>query len=279
MSETENLDEELYPDEYSGIDELNEETEAEELPIEDKKKAINLQDLVYVKKYIDDYYYNKEETEALLDETVADKVQTAVEDTCYTKEETYNKTVADVTFYKKTDTVDKATNAVQANSASQAENASKVNGLEITQDTNGVLKIGDVIIPQKKVLWSKPSGMSSITDTPVTVTLSEEYAVGDVLEIEWESSAQPQGGRTYTKFRVTSIGDSITLFNISFWSTDVLYLGSVRLNTSASNQITFGIRTCAAIKGLSAADSTVKAIIDSYDDGTYDVHSISKIIE
>lgn len=32
-------------------------------------------------------------------------------------------------------------------------NAEKVNDLEITKDENGVLKIGGIIIPQKKLLW------------------------------------------------------------------------------------------------------------------------------
>lgn len=35
-----------------------------------------------------------------------------------------------------------------------ATNSKKVNNLEITQDENGVLKIGDIIIPQKRLIWS-----------------------------------------------------------------------------------------------------------------------------
>ena len=35
-----------------------------------------------------------------------------------------------------------------------ATNATKVNNLEIVRDTNGVLKIGDTVIPQRKLLWS-----------------------------------------------------------------------------------------------------------------------------
>ena len=50
--------------------------------------------------------------------------------------------------------VKNATNATNAVNAENATNATKVNNLNITQDANGVLKVGDVIIPQKKLLWS-----------------------------------------------------------------------------------------------------------------------------
>lgn len=43
-----------------------------------------------------------------------------------------------------------------------SENSKKVNNLEIKQDENGVLRIGNVIIPQKKLLWS---GKTSIEST------------------------------------------------------------------------------------------------------------------
>ena len=42
-----------------------------------------------------------------------------------------------------------------------AENSKKVNNLEIKQDENGVLRIGDIIIPQKKLLWSGKVSISS----------------------------------------------------------------------------------------------------------------------
>ena len=35
-----------------------------------------------------------------------------------------------------------------------SKNAFTINGIEIKKDTNGVLRIGDIIIPQKKVLWN-----------------------------------------------------------------------------------------------------------------------------
>lgn len=83
----------------------------EELPIEDQKKAINLQDLVYVKKYIDESMDKKLEAE--IPGMVADEMNEGY----YTQAET------DATFYKRTDTVANANHATSADNATQAVNA------------------------------------------------------------------------------------------------------------------------------------------------------------
>lgn len=58
-----------------------------------------------------------------------------------------------------------------------AKNSTKVNNLEIKQDENGVLKIGDVIIPQKKLI-------ADISSSPQSSTiLSGTINAGDTLEI------------------------------------------------------------------------------------------------
>lgn len=47
-----------------------------------------------------------------------------------------------------------------------AGNSYKINHLELKRDSNGVLKIGDVIIPQKKLLWTgsvRPEAFASET--------------------------------------------------------------------------------------------------------------------
>ena len=85
-----------------------------ELTTEEKKKAVNYQDLKYVKKYIDDNHYKKEEVIATIESTVSEEVDKAVDETCYTRGD------ADNTFYKKTDAV---TNAVNAENAANAVNA------------------------------------------------------------------------------------------------------------------------------------------------------------
>lgn len=61
------------------MSDLNENLEIEELSNEDKKKAINLQDLIYVKKYIDDNHYSKVETDNQLDSKVEAKVESELE--------------------------------------------------------------------------------------------------------------------------------------------------------------------------------------------------------
>lgn len=48
--------------------------------------------------------------------------------------------------------VPKAKKADSATNAANATNATKVNNLEITRDSNGILKIGNVVIPQRKLL-------------------------------------------------------------------------------------------------------------------------------
>ena len=128
------------------------ENTVEELSTEDKKKAINLQDLKYVKAYIDQNHYKKRET----DEQIAAAIEAS--------DKSYTKTEADATFYKRTDTVANAVNAVNAENTQLAEearyaavsnlanNATTVNNLEIKKDNNGSVKIGDEIISRKKLI-------------------------------------------------------------------------------------------------------------------------------
>lgn len=77
------------------------------------------------------------------------------------------------------------------------KNARKVNSLEIERDENGVLKIGDVVIPQRKLLWK---GTDRTTETAAgIITLSDSVKTGDRLEIRINV-----GGTTeILKFRVT----------------------------------------------------------------------------
>ena len=50
-----------------------------------------------------------------------------------------------------------------------ALNSYKINNLEIKQDENGILKIGEIVIPQKKLLWS---GSATVTCNGPTVVTS-----------------------------------------------------------------------------------------------------------
>lgn len=56
------------------------------------------------------------------------------------------------------------------------ENAENINGLNLKRDDNDVLRIGDFIIPQKKLIYSGSTARK-------TFELTEEVSEGDVLEI------------------------------------------------------------------------------------------------
>ena len=76
-------------------------------------KAINLQNLVDIKDYITENYYNKNETDAMIKVKVVSEASSKVNEMCHSKEQ------MDGMFYKKTDTV---TNVVNAENANYAEN-------------------------------------------------------------------------------------------------------------------------------------------------------------
>lgn len=63
-----------------------------------------------------------------------------------------------------------------------AINSDKVNNLEIKQDENGVIKIGEIIIPQKKLLWE--GDLQSSYNTPVVFNL-DDVRIDDIIEVEW----------------------------------------------------------------------------------------------
>lgn len=143
---TENNENELMTEEATNTEEIAVQTTGEEntesggtdagtdenLPLADQKKAINLQDLIYVKKYIDDLI-NALKSD-LTDGTVTVKKATnasTASDAAYaisaskaTKDSDGN--VIKDTYYKKTDTVANATNATNATKATNDENGNNI---------------------------------------------------------------------------------------------------------------------------------------------------------
>lgn len=90
---------------------MDENLEVEELSTEEKKKAINLQDLVYVKKYIDGRHYSKDETEAVIDTKVAtakEEMDTAIDAAIEASSKSYTKEESDELYYRRTNRVEKA---------------------------------------------------------------------------------------------------------------------------------------------------------------------------
>lgn len=95
---------------------------SEELTIEERKKAINLQDLVYVKKYIDGRHYSKAETEAKIDEKLddaKDEIGTQIDAAIEASSKSYTKEESDDLFLKKADT---STLSVRAQSLLDTKN-------------------------------------------------------------------------------------------------------------------------------------------------------------
>lgn len=85
-----------------------------------------------------------------------------------------------------------------------ATNTININGLEIKQDENGVLKIGDVIIPQKKLIADISSSPQSSTNLSGTIN------AGDTLEIVYGLIVVNEGywtgltGALYQKVKLDS---------------------------------------------------------------------------
>lgn len=68
--------------------------------------------------------------------------------------------------------------AEAATTADKATNALKINDMQLTRSDDGVLKIGDVIIPQKKLIYTGTTFIRS-----ATITLTEAIKLGDTLEV------------------------------------------------------------------------------------------------
>lgn len=154
----------------------------EELPMEDKKKAINLQDLVFVRQYID----------KKMDNDVPPKVRETLADEYYNKDDTdgllenyYKKTETDDIlegYYKKTDKVAEAAYADEAGHAANTDNAilnvddGTYSGFRTA--TDGVLRVGDYILSKKKVVFDKDVSTSIETQASVvSISLDETLAL------------------------------------------------------------------------------------------------------
>lgn len=75
------------------------------------------------------------------------------------------------------------TNKIKATKVDNAGNADTVNNLEIKRYSNGVLKIGDTIIPQKVLLWSGNLTCPGSEDYETLVLGANVFNVGDRIEI------------------------------------------------------------------------------------------------
>lgn len=108
---------------------INEE-ETEELPLEAKKKAVNVEDLVYVRQYIDEKIKSAMDGYTYAKEVIDDKFYTKE----YIDENNFaNAEYVDKTYYKKTDTVENAIAAEKArNSIVCGYNPNDIDGISVT---------------------------------------------------------------------------------------------------------------------------------------------------
>lgn len=250
----------------------------EELSLEDQKKAINLQDLVYVKKYIDKKQEDHvKETEAEHEQFLADidnRVQSAID-------------------WNLNDMHTSINNIVDGTTA--VENSKHINNLEI-KDVNGVLKIGNLIIPQKKLLcgttYSNDS-MSNSNDGPlrsVSIPLSETVKAGDVLEIHYclgddsADTAMKNIARIKVGSNVTSSDGDIGQLTHS-WSTyefideigftTALYLASTWIDVKPT-KLSFSYTVCNRVNFNMETD---KLDMPMMSDLTTHITAVYKVIE
>lgn len=171
--------------------------------------------------------------------------------------------------------VGNATNAANAKNAEYAENAGAVNGAPITIDQDGVLKIGDIVIPQKKLLWS--GSTTGNTLDPLDIS-SWGLTGGETLEfgIYWggrdgEDSAILTDQISYYKRKPMGsdrLHMSVSESFIPLVDEDIqVFTLEITCNLT-ENKLTMGIKG-ASINGAST----------TYDYPYYRLVSVSKIIE
>lgn len=113
-----------------------------------------------------------------------------------------------------------AENAASADNAANADNADAVNNLAIERDENGVLKIGDVVIPQKKLIGDGNNGKAVLSE-PLVINLNEGETLknGDVFDIEWRQDYSHEkfiskcrvykdGAQDFSELKIASISTS-----------------------------------------------------------------------
>lgn len=155
-------------------------------------------------------------------------------------DETINNILDGTTAVPKSINAENAENAAYAENAAKATNATKVNLLEIKRNSAGVLKINDIIIPQKEVLWE-----GSISGSG-TVTLQDDLEVGDIIEIYTEPRATSGGAvlkghfrSEYTDTTGGNVNYSICSFPLVKDITGGSRGGSARFNIDTPDKIIF----------------------------------------
>ena len=144
------------------------------------------------------------------------------------------------------------------------KNSHSVNGLQITRDINGVLKIGTTIIPQKFTLWTGTANITlDGTVGSVVIDLGAANIVGKTLEVECcfidnADDTPEESAHFFAKFsavpKVDLLGNAIDApFLVVAAKNDALNddLEMIYVQTITANYVRFGAKGCnAAILGI-----------------------------
>lgn len=172
-----------------------------------------------------------------------------------------------------------AGSAAAAAYATSAGNAENVNDLEIKRDSNGVLKIGDTIIPQKVLLWSGSNACSQ--NSSHTFNFSESVEDGDEIEIYGEINNEG-----YARFRIhvgNAVAGEVDNAYISFNATaqsatrfTLFHLNNSRIFNSNDNNNTYNSLT---LRGVDSCEYSNVQNNFNFNNHSFTVSKIYKIIE
>lgn len=155
-------------------------------------------------------------------------------------------------------------------------NANTVQNVDFSSPNSATF--GNYTIQKRQVLWS---GTQNISDNNSITLTNGEIAEGDILEIIWGGiTGYPSTGQRVDRFKVIELstsGSECVLMGMSFYGTDLVYLGSATLYTSSSTTIGFNNFRYFAIEGLSAKGPVQTRIATQEVSGFY-VYEIAKII-
>lgn len=126
--------------------------------------------------------------------------------------------------------VPRAENSDFSENSAIALNSQAVNGNKIVKDSNEILKIGTLIIPQKRLLWTGDININASNSTDFTVIFNQEKLMNKTLEIE--HSVYGKYAREKTKVKICS-NDSFSILAGGYYSSGIIcYL---RMIYSSSN--------------------------------------------
>ena len=172
--------------------------------------------------------------------------------------------------------VNKVVESIKYTSDMSVANANTVQNIDFSSSNSATF--GNCTIQTRQVLWS---GTQNISDNNSITLTNGEIAIGDILEIIWGGiTGYPSTGQRVDRFKVLELstsGSECVLMGMSFYSTDLVYIGSASLYTTSNTTIGFNNFKYFAIEGLSSKGSTVKTRIGTQASNFY-VYEIAKII-